>query len=490
MEKFQLYHDMQVRTNGEIYLGVVGPVRTGKSTFIKRFMDLLVLPHMGDENQRARTLDELPQSSSGKTIMTTEPKFFPKEAAEIVLSDDVRVKVRLIDCVGYMTEGAQGHIEDGEERKVKTPWFDYEIPFTKAAGIGTRKVIHDHATIGIVVTTDGTIGEIPREAYREPEGKTIRELKEIGKPFLVLVNSARPYGNEAAQTVKEIQEAYQVAAMPVNCEQLKEEDIHRMMEEILFEFPVSEMEFFIPKWVEMLPRDHRIKAEMIAYIRGVMEEKTEIRDFIGGMEQPENTYIETVRVDGIAMDTGCVRMEIRVYEKYYYEMLSEMTGMQIQNEYELLEAMKEMSLLKSEYANVKDAMESVRARGYGVVSPKKEEISLTDPEIIKQGSKYGVKIHSEAPSIHMIRANIETEIAPIVGNEQQAQDIIRYIREAKEKEGGVWETNIFGKTIEELVMDGMKHKITMINDECQGKLQNTMQKIVNDSNGGIVCIII
>ena len=490
MEKFQLYHDMQVRTNGEIYLGVVGPVRTGKSTFIKRFMDLLVLPHMGDENQRARTLDELPQSSSGKTIMTTEPKFIPKEAAEIVLSDDVRVKVRLIDCVGYMTEGAQGHIEDGEERKVKTPWFDYEIPFTKAAGIGTRKVIHDHATIGIVVTTDGTIGEIPREAYREPEGKTIRELKEIGKPFLVLVNSARPYGNEAAQTVKEIQEAYQVAAMPVNCEQLKEEDIHRMMEEILFEFPVSEMEFFIPKWVEMLPRDHRIKAEMIAYIRGVMEEKTEIRDFIGGMEQPENTYIETVRVDGIAMDTGCVRMEIRVYEKYYYEMLSEMTGMQIQNEYELLEAMKEMSLLKSEYANVKDAMESVRARGYGVVSPKKEEISLTDPEIIKQGSKYGVKIHSEAPSIHMIRANIETEIAPIVGNEQQAQDIIRYIREAKEKEGGVWETNIFGKTIEELVMDGMKHKITMINDECQGKLQNTMQKIVNDSNGGIVCIII
>ena len=306
MEKFQLYHDMQVRTNGEIYLGVVGPVRTGKSTFIKRFMDLLVLPHMGDENQRARTLDELPQSSSGKTIMTTEPKFIPKEAAEIVLSDDVRVKVRLIDCVGYMTEGAQGHIEDGEERKVKTPWFDYEIPFTKAAGIGTRKVIHDHATIGIVVTTDGTIGEIPREAYREPEGKTIRELKEIGKPFLVLVNSARPYGNEAAQTVKEIQEAYQVAAMPVNCEQLKEEDIHRMMEEILFEFPVSEMEFFIPKWVEMLPRDHRIKAEMIAYIRGVMEEKTEIRDFIGGMEQPENTYIETVRVDGIAMDTGCV----------------------------------------------------------------------------------------------------------------------------------------------------------------------------------------
>lgn len=490
MEKFQLYHDMQVRTNGEIYLGVVGPVRTGKSTFIKRFMDLLVLPHMEDENQRKRTMDELPQSSSGKTIMTTEPKFIPKEAAEIELSDEVKVNVRLIDCVGYMTEGAKGHIEDGEERKVRTPWFDYEIPFTKAAGIGTRKVIHDHATIGIVVTTDGTIGEIPRESYRVPEGKTIRELKEIGKPFLVLVNSARPYGKEALDTVKELKEEFEVTALPINCEQLKEEDIHKMMEELLFEFPVSEMEFYIPKWVEMLPRDHYIKEEMIKYIRGLMEERTEIRDFVGGIEQPDDTYIESVRVEHIAMDTGCIRMEIRVFEKYYYEMLSEMTGMKIQNDYELLEALKEMSVLQSEYANVKDAMESVRAKGYGVVSPKKEEIQLSDPEIIKQGSKYGVKLHSEAPSIHMIRANIETEIAPIVGNEQQAQDIMKYIKDAKETEGGVWETNIFGKTIEELVMDGMKHKITMINDECQGKLQDTMQKIVNDSNGGIVCIII
>ncbi|OUP64987.1 stage IV sporulation protein A [Sellimonas sp.] len=490
MESFQLYHDMQARTNGEIYLGVVGPVRTGKSTFIKRFMDLLVIPHMEDENQKARTMDELPQSSSGKTIMTTEPKFIPKEAADLVLSDDVKVKVRLIDCVGYMTEGAKGHIEDGEERKVKTPWFDYEIPFTKAAGIGTRKVIHDHATIGIVVTTDGTIGEIPRESYRDPEEKTIRELKEIGKPFLVLVNSSRPYGKEAMETAEEIRNKFEVTVLPVNCEQLKEEDIHQMMEEILFEFPVSELEFYIPKWVEMLPREHKIKAELIEEIRRMMEERTEIRDFVGGIPKSELTYIESVRVEKIEMDTGCVKIEIRVYEKFYYEMLSEMTGTQIRNEYELLKSMKEMSGLRTEYTHVKDAMDSVKMKGYGVVSPIKEEIRMAEPEIIRQGNKYGVKIHSEAPSIHMIRANIETEIAPIVGNEQQAQDVIRYIKEAKESEEGVWKTNIFGKSIEELVMDGMKNKITMINDECQVKLQDTMQKIVNDSNGGIVCIII
>lgn len=490
MESFQLYHDMQVRTNGEIYLGVVGPVRTGKSTFIKRFMDLIVLPNMTDENKKARTMDELPQSSSGKTIMTTEPKFIPKEAADLVLSDDVKVKVRLIDCVGYMVDGAKGHIEDGEERKVKTPWFDYEIPFTKAAGIGTRKVIHDHATIGIVVTTDGTIGEIPRESYREPEEKTIRELKEIGKPFLVLVNSIRPYGKEAVETAEEIRKQYDVSVMTVNCEQLKKEDIHKMMETILFEFPVSELEFFIPKWVEMLPREHKIKTELIDTVQRIMREKTEIKDFVGGLEQPELTYIESIRVEKIEMDTGCIKIEVRILESYYYEMLSEMTGETIRNEYELLKTMKEMSALRMEYTHVKDAMDSVKMKGYGVVSPSKEEIQMEEPEIIRQGNKYGVKIHSEAPSIHMIRANIETEIAPIVGNEQQAQDVIRYMKEAKEKEGGVWKTNIFGKSIEELVMDGMKNKITMINDECQAKLQDTMQKIVNDSNGGIVCIII
>ena len=490
MNTFQLYKDIQARTNGEIYIGVVGPVRTGKSTFIKRFMDMLVLPHMEDENGKARTKDELPQSASGRTIMTTEPKFVPKEAAQIKLSDDVTVNVRLIDCVGYMVDGASGHVEGNEERMVKTPWFDYEIPFTKAATIGTRKVIHDHATIGIVVTTDGSITDIPREGYKEAEEKTIRELQNIGKPFVVLVNSKKPFNDEARGVAAELEANFGVKAMPVNCEQLKEEDIYQIMEAVLYEFPVSEVQFFIPKWVEMLPRDHRIKQDMLVHIKEVMDRFGEIKDAAAGIQTPDSPYIDEMKVDQIEMDTGCVRVRISVADRFYYEMLSELTGTHIAGQYELIAAMRDLSRLKEEYEGVRDAFTAVRMKGYGVVSPKKEEIVLEEPAIIKQGNKFGVKIHSEAPSIHLIRANIETEIAPIVGSEQQAEDLIRYIKDAKESEGGIWSTNIFGKSIEELVMDGMQNKMAMINDESQAKLQDSMQKIVNDSNGGLVCIII
>ena len=490
MNTFDLYKDIETRTGGEIYIGIVGPVRTGKSTFIKRFMDILVLPNMKDEHAKVRTRDELPQSASGKTIMTTEPKFVPKEAAEIRLSDDVSAKIRLIDCVGYMVEGAAGHIENDEERQVKTPWFDYEIPFTKAAGIGTRKVIHDHSTIGIVVTTDGSIGDIPRENYRPAEERTIQELKSIGKPFIVLVNTIKPYGDEAKRVAKEIEDTYQVTAMPVNCEQLREEDIHRIMEQVLFSFPVSEIRFFIPKWVEMLPRDHKIKTDMLNYVKKILMEINEIRDVQDVVKTPDSLYITEAKTGNISMDTGCVSVEIKVDDAYYYEMLSELTGTKISGEYDLIGTMKRLSALQREYESVKDAMDAVKMKGYGVVSPGRDEIHLDEPVLIKQGNKFGVKIHSEAPSIHMIRANIETEIAPIVGSERQAQDLIKYIGEAAESRDGVWGTNIFGKSIEELVMDGMKNKITMINDESQVKLQDTMQKIVNDSNGGMVCIII
>ena len=465
-------------------------MRTGKSTFIKRFMDLLVLPKMEDEHDRERTRDELPQSASGKTIMTTEPKFVPKEAAEIRLMDEVTVKIRLIDCVGYMVKGAAGHMENEEERQVKTPWFDYEIPFTKAASIGTQKVIHDHATIGIVITTDGTICDLKREDYLEAEDKTIRELQSIGKPFVVLVNSQKPYAQTAKEVTDRIKEKYGVTAMAINCEQLREEDVHRIMEQVLFEFPISEVEFYIPKWVEMLSREHKIKADLLLHIKDMMKGFSMIKDAVRGIERPDSIYIKEMKVDDVELDTGCVKVRIQVADNYYYEMLSELTGTSIEGEYELIRTMKEMAALRKEYESVKDAMESVKMKGYGVVSPRKEEIQLEEPVIIKQGNKYGVKIHSEAPSIHMIRANIETEIAPIVGSEQQANDLVNYIKDASATEEGVWGTNIFGKSIEELVTDGMRNKIVAINDESQSKLQDTMQKIFNDSNGGMVCIII
>lgn len=490
MDSFQVYKDMKARTNGEIYIGVVGPVRTGKSTFIKRFMDLLVLPNLTDENVKARTRDELPQSASGTTIMTTEPKFIPKEAAAIRLSEDVEVKIKLIDCVGYMVEGASGHIENDTERQVKTPWFDYEIPFTKAAAIGTQKVIHEHSTLGIVVTTDGTIGELDRESYIPAEEKTIQELQSIGKPFVVLLNSLKPYNQETKALAEEMAENYRVPVIPINCEQMHTEDIHDIMRQMLFEFPVSEVEFYIPKWVEMLSREHPVKKDLLLEVRKIMEDLKDIRSVTKEIPEPESEYIEKAAVEKIEMDTGRIRMRMDFVQKYYYQVLSELTGISMKGEYELIAAMQQLAVMKAEYTQIKDAFADVKMKGYGVVSPRKEEIVVEEPALIKQGNKYGVKIHSKAPSIHMIRANIENEIAPIVGNEQQANDLIQYIKDASETPEGIWGTNIFGKSIEDMVLDGMENKIRQINDESQVKLQDTMQKIVNDSNGGLVCIII
>ena len=489
MDSFQVYRDMKARTNGEIYIGVVGPVRTGKSTFIKRFMDLLVLPNMTDGHARERTQDELPQSASGTTIMTTEPKFVPKEAAAVKLSDDVEVKIRLIDCVGYMVEGASGHTENDEERQVKTPWFEYEIPFTKAAAIGTQKVIRDHATIGVVVTTDGSVTGLPRENYIPAEEKTVKELQSIGKPFLILLNCQKPYTDEAKALKEELEQKYG-SVVPANCEQLKTEDIHEIMRQVLFEFPITEVEFYVPKWVEMLSRDHRIKQDLLAQARSVMENMNDVRSIVSRTIDTDSPYIDSIQVEQIDMATGKVRIRIGFEQKYYYEVLSELTGADIKGEYELISTVKELASMKDELSRVRDAFADVKMKGYGVVSPSREDIRLEEPVIIKQGSKYGVKIRSEAPSIHMIRANIETEIAPIVGNEQQAQDLVEYIKKESETPEGVWGTNIFGKSVEELVMDGMRNKISMINDESQMKLQDSMQKIVNDSNGGMVCIII
>lgn len=490
MDTFQLYSDIKARTNGEIYLGVVGPVRTGKSTFIKRFMDILVLPNIVDEHARKRTLDELPQSASGKTIMTTEPKFVPKEAADITLSSDVKVRLRLIDCVGYLVEGATGHMEGEGERMVKTPWFEKEIPFSQAADMGTRKVICDHSTVGIIVTTDGSIGEIPRENYEKAEEKTISEMQSLGKPFVVLVNSKRPFSKEAQGVVQEIKENYHATAMAVNCEQLKEEDIYRILEELLYAFPISEIQFFTPKWTALLEPEHAIRKEIFQNAKEILMQMDQIKDAYQDLMPANHTYIEEIKIDEIRMDCGCIKISMQIAENYYYESLSELTGMQIADQYELISAMKNLSQMKGEYEAIKDAFTSVKMKGYGMVCPTKEEITLEEPQIIKQGNKYGVKIHSQAPSIHLIRANVETEIAPIVGNEQQAKDLIDFLKKMGDTEEGIWGTYIFGKSVENLVMDGIHNKMQQITDESQEKLQNTMQKIVNDMNGGMVCIII
>ena len=492
MKEFDLYKDIQGRTKGEIYLGVVGPVRCGKSTFIKRFMDLCVLPYMDEGYEKKQAMDELPQSAAGRTITTTEPKFVPKKAASIILGEDVDVKVRLVDCVGYMVDGATGHLEEDKERLVQTPWFENPIPFSQAAHIGTEKVIRDHSTIGVVITTDGSFGEIPRSQYLEAEEQTINTLKQINKPFIVLVNTTKPYGEEAKRAANEISAKYNVTAIPMNIEQLRADDIVTILQNVLYEFPLTEIEFYMPKWVEMLPADHMMKKDIIEQVKKLSDNMICIRDVIGNDKniQMNSQYVQKCKIDKVNLETGTVTIYLDLDQKYYYEMISEMIDENVQNEYQFLNVMKELAQMKNEYVKVMHAVEAVRFKGYGVVTPERSEISLDKPELIRHGNKFGVKIKAESPSIHMIRANIETEIAPIVGTEEQAKDLIDYISDADTDDKGIWDTNIFGKTVEQLVQDGITSKVAMIGEESQVKLQETMQKIVNESNGGMVCIII
>ena len=489
-----LYKDIEGRTNGEIYIGVVGPVRTGKSTFIKRFMDLLVIPNMEDVHNRERTKDELPQSAAGKTIMTTEPKFIPKEAAKIMLSENTEVKVRLIDCVGYMVEGATGHMENSDERMVKTPWFEYDIPFSKAAEIGTKKVINDHSTIGIVVTADGSFGEIDRDKYIPAEEKTISELKNLNKPFVVLLNSLRPENEETINLASDMENKYNVTVVPVNCNQLKKADIGMILTAVLKEFPICQINFNMPGYIDMLDCSHYIKEAMIDLAKKIIKTGKYMKD-IDELDidkyVKESDYVDRVHIKEKDLSAGNIEIDFNIAEKYYYQVLSEFTGQFIQNEYELIRTIKELSAKKMDFDKVSSALEQVGAKGYAVVMPSKEEITIEEPEVIKNGPKYGVKIKAEAPSIHMIKANVQTELAPIVGDEAQANDLMRFIKEnGKEGMDGIFATNIFGKTIEQIVVDGIRTKIDKLSDETQTKMQDTLQKITNDSRGGVICIII
>lgn len=488
--EFNIYRDIQQRTGGEIYIGVVGPVRTGKSTFIRRFMEQMVLPNISDENEKIRAQDEMPQAAQGKTIMTTEPKFIPKNGVNISIDGENEVKVRLIDCVGFLVEGATGHMEGEGQRMVKTPWFEQEIPFTKAAEIGTQKVICDHSTIAVAVTSDGTIGELGRESYIQAENRTIQELKKYGKPFVLVLNSQKPYSDETTSLAQELSQKYGISVVPANCEQLKKDDIQKILSGILQEFQVTRIDFLIPKWIEMLPENNPRKEKVIQEASRILQNVTYAKDLSILNLNDHDDMIEELILEKVDLATGRLQIRMNMKESYYYENMSELAGVPIQGEYQLVEMVREFARMKEEYDQVKDAMSAVKMKGYGVINPKLSEVTMEEPVLIRHGSKFGVKLKAVSPSVHMIRANIETEIAPIVGSEEQANDLISYIKAGQKEEEGVWNTNIFGKSIGDLVEDGIRNKIIMMDDECQMKLQDTMQKIVNDNNGGMVCIIL
>ncbi|TYQ12998.1 UNVERIFIED_CONTAM: stage IV sporulation protein A [Acetivibrio alkalicellulosi] len=492
MEKYNIYQQISERTQGDIYIGVVGPVRTGKSTFIKRFMDLLVIPNIENEYSKERSKDELPQSASGRTIMTTEPKFVPNEAVEISVDENVKFKVRLVDCVGYMVKGALGHMENDSPRMVSTPWFEHQIPFVEAAEIGTKKVINDHSTIGLVITTDGSITDIDREDYVEAEERVINELKEINKPFVVLLNSINPLDNETEKLRQELEQKYGIPVAGVNCAQLRIEDLNNIMEKVLLEFPIREIGVNIPKWMESLEDDYWLKCDMISAIRDVFTGICKIREIKGIMSKfEEYEFIKKAYIDNIDLGIGNALVEVNVQDGLFYRVLSELTDIEISGDHKLISLMRELAVVKKEYDKIRFALHEVKLKGYGIVTPQINELSLEEPEIIKQGSRFGVKLRASAPSIHMIRADIETEIAPLVGTEKQSEELVNYL--LKEFEGEpekLWQSNIFGKSLHELVSEGLQNKLGRMPEDAQLKLQETLQKIINEGSGGLICIIL
>lgn len=489
MEKFDLYKDIQMRTGGEIYVGIVGPVRTGKSTFVRKFVEHLVLPELQDQ-QHILARDEMPSSASGKMVTTVEPKFIPREAAQIEVGDGSVMKVRLVDCVGFMVPGAEGAEVDGQPRMVRTPWQEEPMNFSDAAHIGTQKVISDHATIGIVVTTDGSFGELPRSSFLEAEREAIQQLKKLGKPFLVIVNSAKPYSQEAQNTAEYLNRTYGVFCMIQNCEQMGRNEIYGIFEQFLLEFPLNRVVFQIPRWAETLDNGHWLKQDLFQAAKSCMQSLRTVRDVYNPHFALNSDYIKKAKVEQVDLSTGNAEVSVAMQDPLYYNILSEMTGTEIQSEYQLISLVKEMSQLKQEYQSVASAVAAVKQTGYGVITPQKNEIQMEEPVVIRQGNKYGVKIKASSPSIHLIRAEIETEIAPIVGSEDQAKDLIAYMKEKGQSEEGSWNALIFGKSVEQMVEEGIRTKLSSIGEESQQRLQDTMKKIVNDSKGRIICIIL
>ncbi len=492
MEKFDIYKDIAERTGGDIYIGVVGPVRTGKSTFIKRFMDLLVLPNIANTYTRERAKDELPQSASGRTIMTTEPKFVPNEAVEISLGDNTDFRVRMIDCVGYLVPEAEGHMDGETPRMVHTPWSEEPMPFLEAAEMGTKKVITDHSTIGMVVTTDGSVTDIPRENYEDAEERVIAELKEIGKPFIILLNTATPYSDGTQALRGELAEKYEVPVMAVNAAQLKAEDIRKILEEMLYQFPIRELRFFFPGWVETLEPEHWLKSGMVEALKGVMEKADKLADVPEAVEGlAEQEFLKKAYTDHILPGEGAADIALTFDDGLFYRILSETVNLPIENDYALISTIRMLSETKQEYDKIAAALSDVKRKGYGVVTPVFEEITLEKPEVFKQGSRYGIKLRAKGESIHLIKADVETEVSPIIGNEEQSREFIDHlISDYEEEPEKIWDLNIFGSTLSSMVSDGMQNKIYRMPEDAQMKLQETLQKIVNEGSGGLICIIL
>ena len=498
-DNLKLYQDIATRTDGDIYVGVVGPVRTGKSTFIKNFMDLLVIPNIDNNYKRERTVDELPQSATGRTIMTTEPKFIPNEAAEITLNGNIKFRTRLVDCVGYLVNNAIGYMEDDIPRMVKTPWSEQEMPFQEAAEIGTKKVISDHSTIGILITTDGSFSGIDRMDYADPEERIANELKALNKPFVVVLNTSNPYSNDTINLAQSLEEKYGVPVIPTDCANLNLDDINEIFSRVLYEFPTQRINLKYAKWVDALDKNHWLKSEMLKEIKNNFSDLKiikQVNSVVNNMQSNltnlnEDSIITSCNVEEINLGTGNITVSLGINPSLFYKVLTEMSKMPITNEYELFSTFSNFASIKNQYDKIAPALEEVNSKGYGIITPGIDDLILDEPEMVKQGSKYGVKLKAKAPSIHLIKTDVETEVSPIVGSEKQSEDLVKYLLSEFENDPKkIWESNIFGKSLHSLVNEGLQNKLACMPEDAQIKLQQTLERIVNEGSGGLICIIL